>query len=254
MLLSNWEKQGADGTIRCTLNPYGDPVAYPVDEYDCPSGEVCIKPLLHCGFGLFWEHKGLLIGAYLIALSILLCGNFMFSWVGGNVLLGPFNLGIYKMSLATARNQDTKMSDILAGFEHFLPAFIANILVHIAAFFGFWLLLIPGLLVFLTYAPTYFFIFEENMGFWGAMEASRKMTWGNKKLWLTLGLAILVINFAGLLCFVAGIVVTVPFSRILIALAYEGERTSKKGEARMEKSVDLPASTQGHEYTVPRKP
>ncbi len=198
-----------------------------IEEYVCPPGEVCIKSLLYRGFGLFWERKGLLVSAYLIVLTILLCGNFVFFWVGGNVLLGPFNLGIYKMSLATVRNQDTDIFDILAGFEHFLPAFIANILIHIAAFFASWLLLIPGLLVFLTYAPMYFFILEEDMGFWDAMEASRKMTWGNKKLWLTLGAAILAINFAGFLCFLVGLVVTIPFSRVLIALAYEEERKEK---------------------------
>jgi uncharacterized membrane protein len=193
--------------------------------------EIQFGDLLYQGFGIFWANKGLLICAQLILLAILLGGDYLLRGVGGNVLLGPFVLGLHKINLSVVRNRDTEIGDILSGFEQFLPAFLANILIHLGVILGVGLLIVPGLLVGLTYAPTHFFILEHNMGFWDAMESSRKMTWGNKKLWLTLGLLLLGINIAGALCFVVGLVVTVPYSRVLVTLVYEKERERVAREA-----------------------
>ncbi len=204
------------------------------DDYECPPDKTCIKSMLHRAFGLFWEQKGLLISAHLILVAILLGGDYLLRGVGGNVLLGPFVLGMYKINLAIVRNKNTDISDILAGFEYFLPAFIANILIHLATFIGTWLLIVPGLIIFVTYAPTYLFILERNMGFWDAMEASRAMVWGNKKLWVSLGLALVAINLSGLLCFVVGLIVTISYTQLLITLAYETEINREKPLVQLE--------------------
>ena len=203
------------------------------EEERCCPNEIQFGELMYRGFGLFWEHKGLLISAQLILLAILAGGDYLLRGVGGNVLLGPFVLGLYKINLDVVRNKDTEIGDILSGFEQFLPAFLANILIHLAVFVGLWLFVVPGLLAGLTYAATHFFILEKNLGFWDAMEASRKMTWGNKKLWLTLGLLLLAINIAGALCFLVGLIVTVPYSRILVTLVYEEERERVAHEAHV---------------------
>jgi len=196
------------------------------DDY-CPPGEACIRPLLHRAFGLFWEHKGLLVGAHLIFFAVIILGDYLLRGIGGNVLLGPIILGLYKMNLAIVRNRETSIGDILSGFENFLPAFIVNIIIHLLFIINLSLLIIPGLLVLLTYALTYLFILEKDLGLWDAMEASRKRIWGaNRKRWLRLGGVILGINLGGALFFLIGLAVTVPYSRLLITLAYdeEGER------------------------------
>jgi len=188
----------------------------------CESASLCLRPLLRRAYGLFWDHAMVLIVAHLAILLILFIGNQLLT-VGGNVLLGPFILGFCKISLRIVRNKDTEVSDLLSGFEFFLPAFVANILIHLIAFIAGWFLVIPGLLALLSYSATYFFILDGNLGFWDAMEASRKMVWGNFKRWLALGAVILLVNLAGLACFLAGVLVTLPFSYLLITLAYEEE-------------------------------
>ena len=138
------------------------------DELECPKEGLCIRPLLNRTFALFWEHKVLLITTQLILMAIAALGNYLLSWVGGHMLLGPFILGTYKINLAIVRNKDGDIADFLSGFEYFLPAFIANILIHMGAFVGLWFFLVPAGLIFLTYAPTYFFIncriFHDELG------------------------------------------------------------------------------------------
>ena len=197
------------------------------EELGCETSELCMRPMLRRAYGLFWEHAVLLMSAHVAILIVLFIGNELLT-VGGNVLLGPFILGFYKILLRVVRNEDTEFSDLLSGFEYFLPAFIANILIHLIAVALFPFLVVPGLLALLTYSVTYFFIFEDELGFWDAMEASRKMVWGNFKRWLLVGVAFLLINMAGLLCFVVGLLVTFPFSHLLITLAYEEERNGRK--------------------------
>ena len=199
------------------------PSNFAVEDEHCGMSDLCIRALVRRAFGLFWDHALLLVSVHVILLLILVAGNYLLT-ISGNVLLGPFLLGAYKIALRIARNQNTDLSDILSGFEYFLPAFLANILIHLVAF-----VLAPVLpLVFLTYAVTYLFILDEDLGFWDAMEKSRRMVWGNFKRWLVLGLVIVAVNLAGALCFGIGLLATIPFSYLLTTLAYEEELIAQK--------------------------
>ena len=202
------------------------------DDAQCGLTELCIRPLLRRAFGLYWDHALLLVSAHVIVMLILIAGNYLLT-ISGNVLLGPFILGAFKISQRIVRNENTELADILAGFEYFLPAFLANILVNLMAIAVAPLLLIPSFLIFLTYAATYLFILDENLGFWEAMERSRKMVWGNFRRWLVLGLIMIALNLAGLLCFGVGLLATIPYSYLLTTLAYEEELTARKKRETM---------------------
>ena len=214
----------------------------------CGAARLCLRPLLRRAYGLFWDHARVLIAAHVAIVLILLIGNQLLT-VGGNVLLGPFILGFYKISLLIVRNKDTELADLLSGFEYFLPAFVANILIHLIAFVLGWFLIIPGLLALLSYSLTYFFMLDDNLGFWDAMEASRKMVWGNFKRWLAIGAVFFLVNLAGLACCGVGVLVSFPFGHLLFALAYEEELKEKRrreeaGETGTAQGLDdsLPAS------------
>jgi uncharacterized membrane protein len=199
------------------------PLKFALEDELCGVNDLCVRALVRRAFGLFWDHALLLVSVHIILLLILVAGTYLLT-ISGNVLLGPFLLGAYKIALRIVRNQNTDLSDILSGFEYFLPAFLANILIHIVA-----LLLAPVFpLVFLTYSVTYLFILEENLSFWSAMEKSRRMVWGNFKRWLVLGLVIIAVNLAGFLCFAIGLLATLPFSYLLTTLAYEEELISQR--------------------------
>lgn len=200
-----------------------------IDDAPCAATDICIRSLVRRAYGHIWDHAVLLVMSHLIILLIFFLGNYVLT-IGGSVLLGPFLLGAYKICLRIVRNENTELADLLSGFEYFLPAFVANILIHLMSFFASWFLVIPGLLVLLLYAATYFFIFEENLGFWDAMESSRKMIWGNFRRWLAVGITVMLVNVVGFICCGVGLLVTVPFGHLLITLAYEEERLSRGRE------------------------
>ena len=203
------------------------PHKFAIDDEHCGLSDLCIRALVRRAFGLFWDHALLLISTHVIILLILIAGNYLLT-ISGNVLLGPFLLGAYKIAQRIVRNLNTELSDILAGFEYFLPAFLANVLIHLMTLAVAPLLLAPSFLVLLTYSATYLFILDENLGFWGAMEKSRRMVWGNLKRWLALGLVIVAVNLAGVLCVGVGLLATIPYSNLLITLAYEEELVARK--------------------------
>lgn len=215
------------------------PSEFALQDEHCNASDLCVRALVRRAFGLFWDHALLLVSVTVILLLILIAGNYLLT-ISGNVLLGPFILGAYKIALRIARNQNTDLSDILTGFEYFLPAFLANILIHLMALVVI-PLVIPSLLVFLTYSVTYLFILEENIGFWAAMEKSRRMIWGNFKRWLALGMVIVAVNLAGLLCFAFGLLATIPFSYLLITLAYEEELLAQRKWEEMKRMAPVSA-------------
>lgn len=202
--------------------------------------DLCIRPLVRRAFGLLWDHAPLLVSAHIILLLIMIAGNYLLT-ISGNVLLGPFILGAFKMCQRIVRNENTELTDILAGFEHFLPAFLANILINFMALIVV-PLIIPPLLIFITYSVTYLFILDENLGFWAAMERSRQMVWANFKRWVVLGLVILAVNLAGALCFLVGLLATIPFSYLLTTLAYEEELIARKKHEALRRLAPAPGA------------
>lgn len=208
------------------------------DDEHCGMSDLCIGALMRRAFGLFWDHALLLVSVHVIVLLILIAGNYLLK-VSGNLLLGPFILGAFKITLRITRNENTELSDILSGFEYFLPAFLANILINVMAIAVVPLIVAPPL-VFLTYAATYLFILEENLGFWAAMEKSRHMVWGNFKRWLSLGLVIIAVNLAGTLCFGIGLLATIPYSCLLVTLAYDEELIARKKREELRRLAPVP--------------
>jgi uncharacterized membrane protein len=61
------------------------------------------------------------------------------------------------------------------------------------------------------------------------------MVWNNFKRWLVLGLVIVAVNLAGLLCCAIGLLATIPFSYLLVTLAYEEELLAQRKVEEMKR-------------------
>ena len=83
------------------------------------------------------------------------------------------------------------------------------------------LLILPGIYLAVAYILTVPLIIERKLGFWDAMEASRKIV---TKRWFSFfgfGLLLLLINIVGALLCGIGLLVTVPVTYAAIVSAYE---------------------------------
>ena len=76
------------------------------------------------------------------------------SIVSLGLLIGPFSVGLAKASLKVARGEAAEMDDLKAGFENFVPSFVAGLLVLLAVGLGTVLLIVPGLIALFAFMYT----------------------------------------------------------------------------------------------------
>ena len=81
-------------------------------------------------------------------------------------------LGLAILFLALARRQDARVSQVFAGFQNFVTALLAYLLIILFVWLWSLLLVIPGIIAALAYSMS-FFIIADNPGV-GPLEAIRR--------------------------------------------------------------------------------
>ena len=126
---------------------------------------------------------------------------------------------IFTMKKLTGRNAE--VADLFRGFNFFVPALVASLLIGIFSFVGFLFLIIPGLVIAAIYKFTYLFIVDKRMDFWPAMQASHAVV-KNDYFGFTMFLILaFLVNVVGFLCFLVGLFITIPVTFAAITLAYK---------------------------------
>jgi uncharacterized membrane protein len=105
----------------------------------------------------------------------------------------------------------------------------AQLLVGIIVFFGFLLLVVPGIIaaVGLGFAP--YLVIDRGRGPIEALKESWRITKGHKVQLFLFGLALIGLNILGLLALVVGIVVSVPVTWLAVTHAYRKLQSSAAG-------------------------
>jgi uncharacterized membrane protein len=116
--------------------------------------------------------------------------------------------------------QKPQLGDLFDGFQVFGATLVAHIVISILTFIGVLFLIIPGLVVAAMYIFTFLFIIDKRMDFSAAMRASHAVV---KQDYVGYTLFIIVLgllNFAGVLCLLVGLLVTIPITFAAISVAY----------------------------------
>lgn len=188
-----------------------------------------IGELIGQSWNIFSKNIGLLVGAIVLMYLIIILGNWLTFGLAGIVLQGPLMLGFVALVMGLIRGQAVEFNAFFSGFQRFLPAFMANLLISIFTAIGLLLCVIPGLFVSMIYMLTYFYMFDKKLDFWPAMEASRQTVMGSLGPWIVLWLVLVGINIVGAIPCGLGLLVTGPMSLIILGLAYakvEGQASS----------------------------
>jgi uncharacterized membrane protein len=136
------------------------------------------------------------------------------------ILQGPLMAGfsIYCMKKIFGRPAD--FSDLFKGFNFFVPALVASLVIALFSFAGTLLCIIPGLVVAAMYKFTYLFIVDKRMDFWQAMQASHNVV-RNDYFGFTMFLILMaLVNLLGVLCCIVGLLVSIPVTFAAITIAY----------------------------------
>jgi uncharacterized membrane protein len=140
--------------------------------------------------------------------------------VGNIVVAGPLMAGLFIAVRRRMLEGRTEIMDVFAGFSFFIDAFLIGLLTAAFLIMGAALLFFPVLLVAALYQFPFVFLVDRKQSFWDAMESSRKLSLSDLAGMLLFVILIALLNFAGLLLFGLGVLVTIPVSVAAILAGY----------------------------------
>ncbi len=136
------------------------------------------------------------------------------------ILTGPLMAGFHIVCMKKLANKRAEFADLIAGFNFFIPALVASLVISVFIFAGMLACLIPGLVVAAMYKFTYLFIVDKRMDFWQAMQASHAVVKNDYFGFTMFLLGMFLVNVLGFLCFVVGLLVSIPVTIAAITIAY----------------------------------
>lgn len=140
--------------------------------------------------------------------------------VGHLVLGGPLQLAYFGMALRAARGGTPELAEVFSGFNRFLPAFVANLVMTVAAL-GILLCIVPGFVALTLLMLTYCYMSDRNADVGQALRSSYETTMASFKSWALLFLVVCLLNLAGSLACGVGVFISMPVTVVMIALAYD---------------------------------
>ena len=163
-----------------------------------------------------WEIVKTDIGLFMgLAVLYLIVGS-----IGSVLTQGPMQAGFYLACMKKLVRGRMEIGDLFLGFNFFVAAFVAALLIAIFSTIGVLLCIIPGLVISAMYMFTYLFVVDKRLEFWPAMEASHAVVKNDYFGFVLFLLGIVLLNMVGILCCIAGVFVTIPISMMAITIAY----------------------------------
>jgi uncharacterized membrane protein len=180
-----------------------------------PPGAVQARPGYWVGQG--WQMVKADIGTFILLTIVFAVLNGMVPMI----LQGPLIAGFQIFCMKKLLNRRTDFGDLFKGFNYFVPALVASLVITLFTFCGTLLCIIPGLVVAAMYKFTYLFIVDKRMDFWPAMQASHAVV-RNDYFGFTMFLILaFLVNVLGFLCCIVGLLVTMPVTFAAITVAYK---------------------------------
>ena len=146
--------------------------------------------------------------------------------LGLSVLTGPVYVvllaGLMKYLLKLIRGQRADLGDAFGGFGPMIGQLILlGLVMNVLAMIGFVLCIIPGIFLQVAWLFSMPLVIDRQMGFWAAMELSRKMVCKHWFMVFAFLIVYTLLVLAGLLGCCIGILVTVPIGLGAWMYAYE---------------------------------
>ncbi len=130
------------------------------------------------------------------------------------------SMGVTAFYLAAHDSPETVDLTVLWRPHPFWKYVGASILIGLVIIVGFILLIVPGIIFALMYMFTTFIVIDRGLGPLDAMKESKSITHGHKWPLLGLGCVLLLINIAGAIALLVGLLVTIPVTSLAFTHAY----------------------------------
>jgi uncharacterized membrane protein len=161
-------------------------------------------------------------GCFLYMLVTTLAGASHDMQILGLFINGPMLFGLSVFSLALARRQEAKISQLFLGFSDFLRTLVAYLLMILFILLWAILLIVPGIIAALSYSQTFFILAEDKMiSASDALKKSKMMMNGHKKKLFLLFLQFFGWFLLSILTLGIGFLWFLPYLQVTIALFYD---------------------------------
>lgn len=137
------------------------------------------------------------------------------------ILQGPLIAGFCIVCARKMLYGRFDFNDFFKGFNFFVPALVASLLIALFTFAGTLFCIIPGLVIAAMFQFTYLFIIDKRMDFWPAMQASHALVKNDYFGFTIFLIAAVLLNLIGLLCCVVGVLATMPIFYAAVTVAYK---------------------------------
>ncbi len=140
--------------------------------------------------------------------------------IGYFLVEGPLRIGFFYILFRKMRGEPVEIGQISKGFEFFMAAVLSSLVSTLFVGLGLVFCIIPGIVLMALYMFTAPFILEQNLDFWQAMEASRKLV--NEHLFEFIIFVLIqgLILFIGFLLCIVGLFIAIPLCLAATAAAY----------------------------------
>ncbi len=167
---------------------------------------------------------GLAIGTFVIYILITSCAGSL--GVSGSIISliisGPFSLGAASFSLSISRGNEAKLEQIFQGFNRFVTALSAYLLIVLYVLLWTLLLIVPGIIAALSYSMTFYIISDaQSIKAEDALNKSKAMMDGYKLKLFYLCLRFFLLALLCVLTFGIGFFWLIPFVNITMAKFYD---------------------------------
>lgn len=171
------------------------------------------------GWEIFQDNMGMFI-AYTV-LMILISGFAAIIPFGSLLVSGPLTAGFYIVANKISKGEAYEFGTFFKGFDYFVPLLLYSLIAGIFVALGLVALIVPGIFLAVAYTFAPLFIVFGKMEFWDGMEFSRKLV--TRNWWNIFGFILLLflINLAGALAFLVGLLFTIPLTSCAIYAAFE---------------------------------
>jgi hypothetical protein len=139
-----------------------------------------------------------------------------------SLLQGPLIGGLFSYYLKRIRGQQAELGDAFSGFSaNFLQLLLGFLVSSVLVTVGMMFCVLPGIYLGIAWQLTPVITADKGIGFWDAMEVSRKVLTRNWWGMFALALVCVLMNICGLICCIIGLFVTIPLTLIALAYVYE---------------------------------
>ncbi|MEI8011190.1 MAG: hypothetical protein WCI27_01730 [Candidatus Omnitrophota bacterium] len=159
------------------------------------------------------------------------------------ILLMMFlSIVVTRFWLAVSRDQTPAVSDLFANVGVLLPIIASSLCYGLMLVVGLILLIVPGFIAMIMFGMYKYLILDKGLGPIAALKRSREITRGQKGRLFVFGLLIVLLNCAGFLCLLVGLLVTMPISAIAGAYIYDRLENGPLETVPEELSLPAPAA------------